>query len=528
MMHSGIKSKLIISLLLANGLLAFGMYWMISQSFDKGFLAYVNQTEAQKLEPFINALSQTYARHGDWNWIQQNHKEWRALIDKHVFGESEGANQQSLNEISEQRRPPPGGFEDNSFRPPPEFNKDFQRPPPPEMNGRFRGPPRQQRPSRNDQSTPTTQRFRPPPRRHSGPLTIDTHFLVRDDNKAIILGPPNKGAEAMWLPIKYQNNVVGELGIMPRNAISEKLDVIFVEQQKQIFAYIAYALVVIAVSVAVLLAGHFLGPIKVMSKGMRKLVAGDYEQNFNVKTKDELGQLAADFNILARTLKENRQSRRQWIADISHELRTPVAILQGELEAMLDGVRKVNRGAITSLQQEAQRLGHLISDLHELSMSDLGALSYNKEQLDIVELLEDFIESNESRSNDTGIQIHFKSAVKELVIFADGDRFDQLFKNLLQNTLRYTDAPGKLDIDLKLSKNSIEILWEDSAPGVSESDLTKLFDRLYRVDDSRNRAKGGAGLGMSICKNIVVAHDGDISLYHASAGGLGIKIKLPI
>jgi len=526
MMHLGIKSKLIISLLLANGLLAFGMYWMTSQSFDKGFLVYVNQTEAQKLEPLIEELSLKYASYGNWDWVKDNHREWRSLVDKYIFGNTEKANQLWSGENREQHRSPPR-FEDNNFAPPPRRGEGIRRPPPPGMNDRFRGAPSPRQGRTEQQSSSMTPSFRPRSRRDSGPLTFDPRMLLRNQNQSLVIGAPNKVKAAMWLPISYQNQVVGELGVLPRNEISEKLDVIFVEQQKQIYAYIAYALVVIAVTVAVLLAGHFLQPIKVMTEGMNKLVAGDYDQNFKVNTKDELGQLANDFNILARTLKENQQSRRQWIADISHELRTPVAILQGELDAILDGVRKVNRSAITSLQQEAQRLGNLINDLHELSMSDLGALSYNKEQLDIFELIEDFIDSNESRVKDAGLQIHFRPTVKELMVFADGDRLDQLFKNLLQNTLRYTDAPGELNISLNSSKNHIIILWEDSAPGVSDDDLTKLFDRLYRVDESRNRAKGGAGLGMSICKNIIAAHDGEMSLHHASVGGLGVKIQLP-
>lgn len=492
-MRIGIKFKLIISLLVANGLLAFGMYWMISQSFDKGFLAYINQTEANKLEPFVSELAQKYSAYGDWQWIHDHHDEWRRLLNQYVFNQTD------------------------DIETPPQAN-DFRRPPPHHERGRF--PP------------PHTMgdRFRPPPpqRNQSAPLTFDPRMLLRDENKKLIIGNRDRVDDAIWLPIQNAGSVIGELGFIPKNELSEKLDVIFADQQKRIFAYIAYALVVIAVSVAILLAGHFLEPIKVMSKGVHQLAAGDYEQSFDVKTKDELGQLTSDLNILAKTLKENQESRRQWIADISHELRTPVAILQGELDAILDGVRKVNRAAITSLQQEAHRLGQLINDLHELSMSDLGALSYNKEQLDIVELIEDFVESNEARIKQAGLSINLKTSVNELIAFADGDRLDQLFKNLLQNTLRYTDSPGHLNISVNTAKNNVIIQWEDSSPGVNDADLDKIFDRLYRVDKSRNRAKGGAGLGMSICKNIVAAHDGDISLYHSPLGGLGVKIQLPI
>ncbi|MES0328277.1 MAG: ATP-binding protein [Gammaproteobacteria bacterium] len=495
-MQLGIKSKLILSLMLANGLLAGLMYGLTSQSFDRGFLAYVNQAEMQKLQPLLDDLSQYYQDKSGWRWIRQDHYLWRDLMNKHVFGQTEGKTQSENSAESFQRRQRPS---DGGWQP-------------------------EQRRARSDRG------FRPPllAALRSGRLNIDPRVLLRDQYKKLILGKHADSENVQWLPIKVNNVLVGELGVKSLNNLSAKLDVLFVEQQKETYAYIAVALLLATFVVAIVLARYFLGPIRLIKQGVHRLVAGDYEQKFELKSGDELGQLARDFNFLTRTLKGNRQSRQQWIADISHELRTPVAILQGELDALLDGVRKVDRNALTSLQQESRRLGSLINDLHELSLSDLGALSYNKENLDLVELIEDFIDSHERHIEKYNIQVSFNSPNEACMILADGDRLDQCFKNLLQNTLRYTDQPGQLEIRLVHGKQGIELYWEDSSPGVSDEELKHLFDRLYRVEQSRNRAKGGAGLGMSICKNIIQAHDAEVSLYKSKLGGLGVRINFPV
>ena len=483
-MQPGIKLKLIFSLMLANALLAALMYWHTSQSFDRGFLSYVNTVEMQKLQPLQDDLSQYYQDKKGWQWVDSEHYLWRELMDKHVRGEP------LENEEFKPKHHRP--FRDNSFQ------NEFDRP-----------------------------RHHPFAHRNTQ-LNIDHRVLLRDQNKNLIIGNPQRVDNARWLPIKVNDLIVGELGVIMLSNLSSKLDVLFAQHQKENFIYMVSAFLVVAVLLAIVLAGYFLGPIHLIKKGVRKLVSGDYEQHLNINRRDELGQLARDFNLLASTLKNNQQSRQKWIADISHELRTPVAILQGELDALLDGVRKIERPALVSLQQESKRLGNLINDLHELSLSDLGALSYNKEQLDLVLLMDDFIGTHKQRIEKSNIKIDFDLPKQACVIFADGDRLEQCFNNLLQNTLRYTDQPGLLHIRLVSNKHKVSLYWEDSGPGVSTEELTHLFDRLYRVEKSRNRAEGGSGLGLAICKNIIDAHNADVSLTRSELGGLAVCITFPL
>ena len=161
-------------------------------------------------------------------------------------------------------------------------------------------------------------------------------------------------------------------------------------------------------------------------------------------------------------------------------------------------------------------------------MSDIGALNYQKETIDVVAVLEKTIESQSDEYRAKEIEIGFDGNDKAGQIFADAERLQQLFSNLLTNSLRYTNAGGELRISLQTLEKTVLITMEDSAPGVAESDLSRLFERLYRVDNSRSRETGGTGLGLAICKNIVDAHEGSISAESSSLGGLKITIELPL
>ncbi len=237
--------------------------------------------------------------------------------------------------------------------------------------------------------------------------------------------------------------------------------------------------------------------------------------------------LAQDFNTLAVTLNKNLKARQQWIADISHELRTPVAILQGEIEAMIDGIRNVEPGATNSLHQEILRLSRLIDDLHELSLSDLGALSYERQDVDIVEVIRSILDQQQLVFEAQQISCSMTSSEPVIQVSADPKRLDQLFSNLVNNTRYYTQSPGKLDINISLHHHRVRISWADSSPGVNDDELSRLFERLYRVDASRNRNDGGSGLGLAICQNIAEASHGEIKAQHSPTGGISIILTLP-
>lgn len=171
----------------------------------------------------------------------------------------------------------------------------------------------------------------------------------------------------------------------------------------------------------------------------------------------------------------------------------------------------------------------LVNDLYELSMSDIGALTYKKIEVDPVGILEETVELFENRFHDKGLTLRMELPTDfSRFHLGDPDRLQQLFTNLLENSLRYTDTPGGLEVSAEHDKDHILIRFQDSSPGVLPEQFEKIFDRLFRVDLSRKRGKNGAGLGLTICKNIVEAHQGSIVAHHSPLGGIEFSIKFPL
>jgi two-component system sensor histidine kinase BaeS len=303
----------------------------------------------------------------------------------------------------------------------------------------------------------------------------------------------------------------------------------FVEKQRRSFALIALIMAAAAALLSIPLAQQLVKRITTLAAATHRLAAGKYDTRVPAAVSDELGQLARDFNSLAQTLERNEQLRRQWVADISHELRTPLAVLRGEIEALEDGVRPQTPQSLAMLHGEVMHLSRLVDDLYQLSLADIGALSYRKEPIDLGKVLIQAVEPFRGEFEARDIRLNSQiPAEPPLTILADGRRLHQLFSNLLENSLRYTDPGGELRIRLAAGRDRVSIHFEDSTPGVPEDKLERLFDRLFRVEGSRSRATGGAGLGLAMCKNIVEAHDGTITARPSPLGGVGVEIVLPL
>lgn len=311
--------------------------------------------------------------------------------------------------------------------------------------------------------------------------------------------------------------------------ISHSGDLRFAKQQREHFALVTLLMLGMSLLLTFPLTNHLLRPINQLTKGTLKLIGGQFTTRIPVTTGDELGRLSDHFNILAKTLEENEKSRKKWVADISHELRTPLSILRGEVEALQDGVHQPTPENLDGLHGEVMHLERLVNDLYELSMSDIGALTYKKIAVDPESILSWTIGFFEQRFANKGVQLTTRLPKnKSCVLLGDPDRLQQLFTNILENSLRYTNSLGSLEIYTEERDECLVINFEDSAPGVGESQLPLLFDRLYRTDLSRQRSGGGAGLGLAICKNIVEAHQGTISSHASRQGGLKISIELPL
>lgn len=349
-----------------------------------------------------------------------------------------------------------------------------------------------------------------------------------DEHKERVAGYRQIDDDAITRPIVFEGTTVGWVALAPFQSVSEGGGDIFRRYQLQTCLIVGVSSLLLATLIAWWISRTLLGPVKRVAAATHRLAIGDYSCRVSVTAQDEVGQLARDFNQLAHTLERNERMRRDFMADISHELRTPLAILRGELEALEDGVRRLDRGALSSLQSEVGRIGKLIEDLYELSLADVGALAYRKSLCDVGELLSQSIELFRERSLACGLSIELKLPARPQMLEVDPDRMQQLFSNLLENAMRYTTAGGAVQVSLIPMSKALSIDFFDSSPGVSTEHLPRLFERFYRGDASRNRANGGAGLGLAICRNIVEAHGGQINAMPSPLGGLWLIIHLPL
>jgi len=350
-------------------------------------------------------------------------------------------------------------------------------------------------------------------------------LTLLDASRRTVVGNPELADDVAVRPIVIDERVVGWVARSPYRRLTSAADLAFQQEQLRSAWIIAAVAVVLAAALAVVLARAFLLPLKRVAQATHRLAAGAYDTRVAVRSRDEVGQLGADFNELARTLERNEQLRRRFIADVSHELRTPLAVARAEIEAIEDGVRPLTRESIASLKHEVGALGKLVEDLYQLSLADVGALAYRKERIDIAEVARETVEAFGERLSERHLKV--EADLRHADVFGDGDRLAQAFRNLLENSLRYTEAGGRLRIGVRPEAGRVAVEFEDSAPGVPAASLPHLFERFYRVEGSRNRAHGGAGLGLAIVRSIVEAHGGEISADASPLGGLAVKIALP-
>lgn len=275
-----------------------------------------------------------------------------------------------------------------------------------------------------------------------------------------------------------------------------------------------------------------------LAKSAFALSQGDYSRRARVQPGNRLATLAVDFNHMASQLQRLSDERKRWMADVSHEFSTPVAILRGTLESFQTGAMEPDSETLALLHDETLRLDRLIQELHQINEVDTGRAALSLRWVDLDQLLQAFLHDNAERLDAAQITVDLclmdsrlldpHQGASEALLQADPDRLRQVFTNLLSNTIMYTTSPGRLRLSTSRDGKGIQILWEDSAPGATEQDYSLLFERLYRGEHSRNRQSGGSGLGLSICKAIVEAHHGSITARPSALGGLCVQIWLPL
>src|SRR6185503_19196760 len=284
-----------------------------------------------------------------------------------------------------------------------------------------------------------------PGERRELPLTIDPRLLLLDADRAMLIGRPEAAAGAVLKPIESGGRTVGYVGYIPRIERLQSLERVYLRRQHQAFAAVTVGMVVAAFVLSAGLAYWLSRRVRALVHTTNALIRGDYTVRLAPRGHDELAQLAGDFNTLAATLAAAQEARRAWIADIAHELRTPLAVLRAEIESLQDGVRPLNQDNVASLAHETGRLTRLVEDLHTLSLSDRGALSYHREPVDVADTVRDAValQRREAEARGFDVRLDLEDGTQ---VFADETRLGQVFANLMQNSLRYTDAPGRVAI----------------------------------------------------------------------------------
>jgi signal transduction histidine kinase len=286
--------------------------------------------------------------------------------------------------------------------------------------------------------------------------------------------------------------------------------------------------IAIAFLLTFLLSRPILAPVKALIGAVRQFGKGDFSKRVDCKDKSEIGELAQSFNTMADNLERNEKLRRNMVADVAHELRTPLSNLKGYLEAISDGVVKPDEATIKSLNEEAASLSHLVNDLQELSLADAGEIKLFRQPEDIIALI-----------NNTLTAVYAKAAIKELhlssnlpaelpTVNIDPHRIKQVLLNLLENAVAHTDKGGSITVTAWRKDNFVHVSITDTGEGIPAADLPMIFEKFYRVDKSRTRATGGSGLGLTITKRLVEAHGGTIGVKSQPGQGSEFTFTIPV
>jgi two-component system sensor histidine kinase BaeS len=229
---------------------------------------------------------------------------------------------------------------------------------------------------------------------------------------------------------------------------------------------------------------------------------------------------------MAQRLQDVERARRQWVADTSHELRTPLSVLRGQIEALQDGIRPLSVDHLAVMQRQIQSLSQLIDDLYQLAGADVGQLNLRKADVDIAQLVGQVFDAFREKFASAGLTATVDSLPAQVVVQGDADRLRQVFINLFENSVRYTASGGELRVSTHHVGTELRIAVDDSAPSVPAELLPRLGERFFRVEASRSRQFGGAGLGLALCRQIVEAHGGRLEFSASPLGGLLVIVVL--
>ena len=352
-------------------------------------------------------------------------------------------------------------------------------------------------------------------------LGLSSRLSLYDAKQQFILGEPSND-QISYRPITVDQKIVGYLGLKPVLDQDDALSINFFSNQKRYLVLIYILTLLASLVAALLLATYFKKPIQRLLNATRELTKGNFQHQVIVKRDDELGDLSNEINELATILDQHETSRRQWVADTSHELKTPLAVLQAQIEAMQDGIRKPTPEHFDSMLRQVTSLKKLTQDLADLAQAEAQQLKFYFAEIDPWVVVLQEIENFKPKFEQAQLAISAQGEGVKLQL--DIDRFKQIMVNLLGNSIRYTEAGGEVQVHTEQDADSWSVIVDDSPLGLSDEQIAHLGERFYRVDNSRTRSTGGTGLGLALSGKIAQALGGELTFDHSPLGGLRCKL----
>jgi signal transduction histidine kinase len=287
-----------------------------------------------------------------------------------------------------------------------------------------------------------------------------------------------------------------------------------------------------ALIVAALMGGLLLirltRPLRELSAAALHIAGGDLQQRVASRSKDELGLLGESFNTMAKKLARSERLRRNMVADIAHELRTPLTVLQGNLEALREGVFEPTQAIVKSMHEESRLLVRLVGDLRELSLAEAGELPLARQIADMRGIATRVAATIRPQVEQKGVAFALDLPPEAVAVFADPDRIAQVLLNLLSNAQRYVPEGGRIALSVERRPAEVVVRVSDSGPGIGPADLPNVFERFWRGERSRGRKTGGSGLGLAIARQLILGHGGRIWVESTPGQGAIFTFALPL
>ena len=365
-------------------------------------------------------------------------------------------------------------------------------------------------------------------------LTITEPLKLADENGRIFITTVDseflgqqltEEEREMGQPIYYEDQVVATLVVLGVGGDLAREESEFLASAQRSALIGGGIAIVAATLLSTLVIVQILRPLRKLTRATERIAEGDLPSEVRLTSRDEYGQLGDSFNHMIDNLRRSEQVRQTMTADIAHEIRTPVTIIQGTLEAILDGVYSASNDTIVPIYEETLHLGRLIDDLRDLAMAEAGELRLDSEPTDLGMLIRSVVDVVIAPL-ESAPDIRVEAEPDLPLVPVDPMRIRQVIVNLLSNALRHTPSQGRIDISVSSGSDGVEIEVADSGTGIDPDDLEHLFERLYRGDPARNRA-GGSGLGLAIVRQYVEAHGGTIHAANRPSGGARFVVTLP-